>query len=292
MKLVKRLGIACLIFGGVIALAWVIIAALNTTESNYVQGDGSFEEGANPQAEGEYKPKSFKLGEHAKYNVTIGGGLPAGIITFDVVKKFDYEGQECWHFKLHSKDSIGLLYCNVDSYTAVNMEHAVFYKSDQKDRSAKKTYEVTFDAKTLKSKYVKNGEFRYAIDIMPNTFCPLSVFYKMREVPLKIGSSMNIAVSDGKRCKNGLMKVLREERITIGDKSYDTVLVEPDIKDLRGVFSKNPNSKIEVWLSKDERRIPIRLIVHIGVLGLKLTADLETYEVNEKTIEEGKTQSN
>jgi hypothetical protein len=41
--------------------------------------------------------------------------------------------------------------------------------------------------------------------------------------------------------------------------SFDTWLIEPDIKDVGGVFEKSKNAKIQIWITNDERRIPVLL---------------------------------
>jgi len=41
--------------------------------------------------------------------------------------------------------------------------------------------------------------------------------------------------------------------------TYDTYLFEPDIEHVGGVFEKSKDAKIELWITADKRRIPVRL---------------------------------
>ena len=63
----------------------------------------------------------------------------------------------------------------------------------------------------------------------------------------------------------GSIRVLRRETITIDDKTYDTFVVEPDLKDVGGVFRKSPDAKMFLWLTADHRRIPVRIESEVAV---------------------------
>jgi len=41
--------------------------------------------------------------------------------------------------------------------------------------------------------------------------------------------------------------------------TYDTYLIEPEIKQLDGVFEKSKNSKVQVWVTADRRRMPVKI---------------------------------
>lgn len=41
--------------------------------------------------------------------------------------------------------------------------------------------------------------------------------------------------------------------------TYDTYLIEPEIKQLDGVFEKSKNAKIQVWVTADNRRMPVKI---------------------------------
>ena len=39
---------------------------------------------------------------------------------------------------------------------------------------------------------------------------------------------------------------------------YNAFLIEPDLKDVGGVFEKSKDAKIKIWVTADHRRIPVR----------------------------------
>jgi len=52
------------------------------------------------------------------------------------------------------------------------------------------------------------------------------------------------------------VKVIKKEKIKVGDKKYRTILVEPMMRE-EGIFSAK--GSILVWLTDDKRRIPVRM---------------------------------
>ncbi len=41
--------------------------------------------------------------------------------------------------------------------------------------------------------------------------------------------------------------------------TYDTYLIEAEIKQVDGVFEKSKNAKIQVWVTEDRRRMPVKI---------------------------------
>lgn len=66
-------------------------------------------------------------------------------------------------------------------------------------------------------------------------------------------------VTDGKKCVIGSGEVIKRETIKLKNGKYDTYLLEPELKDLIGVFRKSENATIKIWLTADKRKIPVRI---------------------------------
>ena len=74
----------------------------------------------------------------------------------------------------------------------------------------------------------------------------------------------------------GRAKIVKRERIRVAGVDYDTFLAEPDLEPIGGVFKKSPHAKIQLWVTADHRRIPVRIKSRV-VVG-SFTADLVSYE--------------
>ena len=57
----------------------------------------------------------------------------------------------------------------------------------------------------------------------------------------------------------GAANVKRREKVRLASGTYDTYLIEPSLKHLEGVFEKSRNAKIQLWVTNDDRRIPVKL---------------------------------
>ena len=65
---------------------------------------------------------------------------------------------------------------------------------------------------------------------------------------------------------------------------YDTYLVEPDLKQVGGVFKKKRDAKLQIWVSADKWRIPVRVKSQVAVGSF--VAELISFEQGEAIIKE------
>jgi len=70
---------------------------------------------------------------------------------------------------------------------------------------------------------------------------------------------MSRPVSDGKRCVMGKARMVSRQKVMIGDKEFDTWLVEPELGQIGGMFEKSPNAKLQIWVTADKRKISVRV---------------------------------
>jgi hypothetical protein len=74
----------------------------------------------------------------------------------------------------------------------------------------------------------------------------------------------------------GKARVLKRETITTKAGEFDTFLVEPEVKEIGGVFRKSPDAKLQIWITTDARRIPVRVRSKVAVGSFYM--DLTGYE--------------
>ena len=147
----------------------------------------------------------------------------------------------------------------IDAYTDIGMTRALLYKK-RKEGKSKRDVIVNFDWVTSEARYSDFGEERKPISILPGSFDPLSVFYAFRLHDLKKNPEIRIPVTDGKKCVMGKAKVIKREEVTLlSGTTYDTYLVEPDLEHIGGIFEKSKDAKLEVWVTADARRMPVKI---------------------------------
>jgi Protein of unknown function (DUF3108) len=191
--------------------------------------------------------------------------VPAGEATMEVLSVKTINGTQVYHFVLTAKSNnfIDFFYKvrdRVEAYADLGMNHSIQYYQDQREGRYKKKVAVAFDWEKNQAHYSRKGKGKKPpLDLIPGSFDPLSAFYFTRLADFKVDATIERPVTDGKKNVMGRAKVVARETIELKSGTYDTFLIEPDIKDIGGVFKKSKNAKIQVWVTADENRIPVRI---------------------------------
>jgi hypothetical protein len=144
-----------------------------------------------------------------------------------------------------------------------------FYRENIKEGRTRRHKEAVFDRKKLE---VVTTDFRASTTtskaITPLTYDTLSSFYYFRMVPLKVGNTYFIDIFDCKKLWNTEVKVLRREEVTTPLGKFKTVVIKPVLKS-EGIFSRTGD--MFIWLTDDERRIPVLMKSKVKVGSISAT---------------------
>lgn len=207
--------------------------------------------------------KPFEPGEKLKF-VLSWEFVPAGEAVLSVEPIAEINGEQAFHFilKVKTNSFLDLFYKvrdQIDSYVDEGMTHSILYKKKQRESKAKRNVTVAFDWENNQAQYEKGGKKRDPIDLEAGAFDPLGIFYYVRSSNLEPGVTLERPVSDGKRCVIGMGHVVKRETIKVPAGTFDTFLIEPDLKDVKGVFEKSEDSNILIWVTADSRHIPVKI---------------------------------
>lgn len=196
--------------------------------------------------------------------------ISAGEATLEVLPDASLEGRSVRRFVLTARtnsvlDKIYKVRNRIESFADLSMNHSVLYQKKQREGRHERDIVVRFDWRRQKAVYANFGSPRDPVALMPGAFDPLAAFYFVRTVFLEPGKVIDRPVTDGKKCVVGRVKVQGRETIRVNGRNYDTYRLDPDIKDVGGVFSKSRNAGIELWVSADHRRIPVRIKSRVAV---------------------------
>tara|TARA_Y100000588_G_scaffold385880_1_gene480108 strand:+ start:642 stop:1436 length:795 start_codon:yes stop_codon:yes gene_type:complete len=230
------------------AIAWGVIAWVSRPTTNYQEKTQSA--AALP----------FGPGERAVYTIRL-LGLPLGECTFEVLPRGT---NGTWHFQMSARTKVYPV--RYDARSAVNAEltDSITYTTDQQDRSSRKV-RLDFDtpARTV-SRSLNDGE-PTKLAIPSGTVDYLAMLYRLRLEKLANEPKVAWAVTDGKNSYQPRLNSVEREVITIGEKQYPAIRVEPDLGELRGVFNKSPDAKVQIWFSDDTRQVPLRIRTKIYI---------------------------
>ena len=212
---------------------------------------------------------SLTPGEKLTYNLRW-GNIPAGELQLEIRPIITIEGTEVFHFVMTAKSNSAVdlfvkIRDRIDAYADTRMTHSIFYhKGQHGDRKRKET--IKFDWTQGKAHYTDSGQEYTPIELQPGSLDPLSAFYFTRMMISENNPRVECPVTDGKRTFMGNASVIRRETITLNNgKTYDTFCLKPDLGLLGGVFKKSKNPRLLLWVTADERRIPVQIMSEVKV---------------------------
>lgn len=224
----------------------------------------------------------FTPGEKLHYSV-YWAGIKAAEAALEIKPMTALDGTPVWHFMMTAKttglaSAIYPVHDRMDSWAAQDMTRALRYTEHSRKRFSEKNLTITFDWEANTAHTAKNGKKR-AVELKPGAFDPLSIFYFFRMQEMGEQVELTRPVADRKRCITGVAHVRERQTVLSGGREWDTWLVEPDLSQIEGVYEKHPDARMQIWVSADERRIPVKFTSKVAVGSF--TAELEGMEFPE-----------
>jgi hypothetical protein len=145
------------------------------------------------------------------------------------------------------------------------MTRTLLYKKEQHEGNTRRDVVVNFDWDKHTAEYFNFNKREKTISIMPGSFDPLSAFFFSRMQDLEVDEMVTSPVTDGQKCIVGKARIVKKEKISLASGTYEAYLLEPELKHIGGVFEKSADAKIQVWVSADQRRIPLKIKSKVAV---------------------------
>lgn len=220
----------------------------------------------------------FSPGERLEYRLRW-ERVPAGQATLEVLEPEEVEGVDCQHFRMTAATNsfVDLFYMvrdQVDAYAALDMAHSVLFVQNQLEGSLNRQVRVEFDWDKLQSRRIVRGEHRDTVAIFPATFDELSIGYAFRVQDLVIDVPVTAYVTDGNNCVLGRAVSVAREWVSVPAGDFYAHVVHPELTHMGGVFAQSEDAELTVWITADERRMPVKLRseVVVGHFTAELTA--------------------
>ncbi len=224
----------------------------------------------------------FEVGEKITYQLKW-GVIPAGQVVLEVLPPTTIDKQLARHFRMRVRtnrflDTFYKVRQTVEGFTDMALHSSLYYRKKEQEGPSKRDIAVYFDLEKQTARYYKLDQKRgrAPIAIPPGTFDPFSVLYYCRLLDFSQLSQVERPITDGKKSVLGQLKNRGQQTLSLGGRSYETFLLEPDIKEVSGVFKKSPDAHILIWISADERRIPVKLSSKV-IVG-SFTAEMISYQ--------------
>lgn len=153
------------------------------------------------------------------------------------------------------------------SWIAQDVSRSYEYHAIQQEGDRDRDTQTLFDTAGLSARYINNrsGDQQGPVRILPGTFDPLGIVFFVRSIDLKVGDDIVIPTSNGKEFFYTIVHVVAkvEKKFAIGKR--EAYVLEPDIKDIGGVFKRSPDGSIRIYISTDAARLPLRMESEVAV---------------------------
>lgn len=216
---------------------------------------------------------AFSIPERLEFEVTY-TGIPAG----RAVQEVTQQGNEIKIVSTaRSADWLKLFFPVDDRIESILMPGAPpqkigvprIYRERIREGWTRFHKEATFDREkheVLTKDFLKKSE---KVDrITPLTYDTLSSFYFFRTVALQVGVSNYIDIFDCKKLWNTEVQVLRREEVQTPLGKFKTVVIKPVLKS-EGIFARTGD--MFIWLTDDERRIPVLMKSKVKIGSITAT---------------------
>lgn len=224
-----------------------------------------------------FNPNAVRVGERLTYNVNYSQFVSAAHVELFVAGRGTFYGHEGIQLRAHVETTgvvnVALLSINNDYTTFVFPDNGLPYRSQQVVREAGRTSEASVDynqpygTDAIPSK-LRFGEF-------PGTYDLLSALYRVRSMPLTVGSSYFITARHENEEYQSEIKVIGKQLIKTGVGSFNAIATRLNVK--------GNNDNIRVYFSDDEWHVPVMITarhegadIQIELAGSALTAPVIT----------------
>ncbi|MEM0964519.1 MAG: DUF3108 domain-containing protein [Verrucomicrobiota bacterium] len=165
----------------------------------------------------------------------------------------------------------------IKSRFAPDLEESLGYSRDE--TASENLHETIFDWENGIVRYSKNGDVRNPIPLQPLCQDPLSIVFAFRSgaVPCSVGTH-RVWVTDGKVIDQIEFKVSGPEKLRVPAGKFSALKITADFLGVRAIFARPEGALIDVWLTDDERMIPIKLKSEAKIGSFR--SELEEYWVD------------
>ena len=216
----------------------------------------------------------FSEKEELTYDLTWMGIL-AGTAKISITGRINKWNRKVYHVssRADSSDFLSLIYKVEDrasTYIDANRTYPLYYSIKQREGRYRADRTIIFDQKNNRASFIKNVNPPKEFSIPPDVQDPLSSFFFVRSKKLTVGKSLYVNTFSGTMTYRVEVQVIKKERIKTILGKVDTIVIKP-ILDFPGIFRHKGN--IYIWLTDDQKRLPVRMKTEIvfGAVSATLT---------------------
>jgi hypothetical protein len=205
----------------------------------------------------------FDPGESMEFAVAY-GVLPAGTLNIGIRELDTLDGRPAYHivFRAVSNQAISYVYdisSVEESWFDAREFYSLRYTRESTENDKKRTKEYVFDQRR-QVRIEPDGDVSPA---SPRAVDQVAMFYYVRLLPLEPGAKFVLRNQADPDDNPLTIEVLKRERIKVPAGSFDTFVLDLDVKTDSGLFKKGGENRI--WVTTDPRHVPVKISSKIGI---------------------------
>ncbi len=207
-------------------------------------------------------PVPFHPGERLEYAVSY-GVIPAGSMSIRVAGLEEYQGRQAYHFVLEAKSNRAVSFVfdfatQEEAWFDAEALHSLRHRQFSIENDKERRKDIVYDqARNLR---IENGEAKPA---SPHAVDPVSMVYYLRTLTPRVGASYVLRNQSDPANNPVTVRILKKERIRVPAGTFETYLVDLDVRTNQGFFKKGGENRI--WVTADDRRIPVKISSKVGL---------------------------
>lgn len=219
----------------------------------------------------EIENKAFSVGERLQFSIGW-EFIDAGTAVLAVEGIQEWNGRPTYYVTAttHSNAFFSALYKvrnKLETYIDVDGIYPVRYVKNTSEGGTKRNFSVDFDHAAGTASIIDADSGNSVITVPRFVQDIISAFYYVRTLPLEDGKDIELSTFDNGRWKSVKINVVKREKISVDAGEFNCIVVRTPI----GPF--NNKSDLNIWLTDDDRRIPVLMKSKIAVGSVR--AELE-----------------
>ena len=209
---------------------------------------------------GEFAPLLIE-GERLEFEISY-GGIPAGKASLEVTGMETARGEVLRITSRAQSNNVISVFFRVDDRLIAEVDAATleskYFEKRLREGPFEKDEWATY-GHSESGGVVRTKDREYAVD--PGTRDILSALYYVRGQDLKVGEDVTFNTFEGGKNYVARVKVIRSERLSVGDDDIDCLVIEPEIKE--GAFAKTGN--LQIWVTDDDLKVPVLMKSKVAI---------------------------
>jgi hypothetical protein len=205
-----------------------------------------------------FSPAPYQVGEHLTYDVSFSNFFSAAHVEVQVMSRGTFAGRDSIQLRAHVQTSgvvnVALFSLNNDYTTYIDPETGLPFHSQEIIRDATRSNDISVDMNPPAG----TDAIPSKLKSFPGTYDFLSAFYRVRSLPLAVGSVYTLTIHGDSQDYQAEFKVTGKEVVKTNVGSFNTVITQ--IRVNGGALFKNAKA----YFSDDERHVPVLITARVS----------------------------